>query len=239
MSIKVLSHIWQTSQATGSKLLVLLAMADFADDHGGNIYPSMQTLAAKARLSSDQTRRVVHELAAEGYIELVSMGGWRNGRNWANEYRILLDRPDDLPEGGTCNLQGGSADARGGTSADASTVLAPVQVQPSLQPSYQPSEAATATERETAAVWQAWTDNMPGTITPIITDAVHELLREYSAREVIRAIGIAVERNKRSLGYIRGCLQKGVDVAPVNGAKPKSEHYITDPVTGEQRTVYA
>lgn len=239
MSIKVLSHIWQTSQATGSKLLVLLAMADFADDHGGNIYPSMQTLAAKARLSTDQTRRVVHELADGGYIKLVSEGGWRNGRNWANEYQIVLDRPDDMQEGGTGKLQGGSANASGGTSADASTVLAPMQAQPSLQPSYQTSEAATATDQAAAAVWQAWTDNMPGTITPMITDAVHELLREYSAREIVRAIGIAVERNKRTLGYVRGCLQRGVDVAPAHAEKPKSEHYITDPVTGERKRVYA
>lgn len=126
MSIKTLSYIWQTATVGGSKLLVLLAMADFADDNGGSIFPSMATLAAKARLSVDQTRRVVHELIEDGVIELVSQGGWQGARNRSNEYRIVL--------GGTCNLQVPGADARGGTSTDASTVPAPMQDDPPSDP---------------------------------------------------------------------------------------------------------
>ena len=34
MSIKVQSHVWEHSPAKGGELLILLAIADFADDNG-------------------------------------------------------------------------------------------------------------------------------------------------------------------------------------------------------------
>ena len=139
MSIKVMSWIWEHSAASGSELLVLLAMADFADDKGGNIYPSMQTLAKKARMSPDQARRVVHKLMADGRVELVQKGGWDGGRNRSNEYRLVLDGTCNLQVPRTGKLQGPSADASTGTRADASTVLAPMQEDPSYIRPLEPS----------------------------------------------------------------------------------------------------
>lgn len=161
MSIRIMSQIWEYAKVTGSELLVLLAMADFADDHGRNVYPSMTTLAHKARLSESQARRVVHELCDQGVIEVIEMGGWDGKRNRANEYRIVLDNENlsgdgggsmmippsaDAPTGGI-NLtpqssrpraHGGRADAPTGGSAHATTVVAPTRPYPSLQPSLHP-----------------------------------------------------------------------------------------------------
>jgi hypothetical protein len=152
MSIKTMSFVWQHATVGGSQLLVLLAMADFADDNGRNIYPSMATLAAKSRLSDSQVRRLVHELIALGLVELIETGGWDGRRNRSNEYRIVLERIVEPMEGGTSNLTPPSADARGGTSSmtppplhpreygtstGASTVLAPVLEDPLLDPSLQ------------------------------------------------------------------------------------------------------
>lgn len=227
MSIKILSHVWQTATVGGSKLLVLLALADFADDKGGNIYPSMATLAVKARLSVDQTRRVVHELIEDGVIELVSQGGWMGARNRSNEYRIVL--------GGTGKLQVPSTDASTGTSTDASTVPAPMQDDPSCNRHVDPPLKAAATP----TVGEAWADNMPGTMTPMLLDQLKQLEKEYSAREIIGAIEIAVKRNKRTLGYVEGVLRRGVDLPQSNGAKPKAPAYIIDSVTGERKQVLA
>jgi DnaD/phage-associated family protein len=87
-------------------------------------------------------------------------------------------------------------------------------------------------------VGEAWADNMPGLMTPMILSRLEELEKEYSEREIVGAIEIAVKRNKRNLGYVEGVLRRGVDL-PSNGSKPKTAAYITDPVTGEQRQVLA
>lgn len=91
MSIKVMNAVWANAECSGSELLILLALADFADDNGENIYPSMQTLARKSRMSDKQARRVVQNLVKLKLIEIVEAGGWQRGRNRANSYRILLE----------------------------------------------------------------------------------------------------------------------------------------------------
>lgn len=144
---------------TPSDVLLLIAMADFADDKGGNIYPSMKTLAARSMLSPDQARRRIAKLVDDGYVKIVAKGGWRGGKNFANEYRLL---PKLWADVGTGILQAPQSEgmqtypqhagtvpakrkystragASTGTRAHASTVLAPMQDQPSLDPSYQPS----------------------------------------------------------------------------------------------------
>lgn len=102
MSIKILSQVWQHADVSGSELLVLLAMADFCDDQGRNIYPSMPTLAHKARLSESQTRRIVQAFCdnenGDALVEIVEAGGWKAGRNRSNHYRILLDSPKLQPK---------------------------------------------------------------------------------------------------------------------------------------------
>jgi hypothetical protein len=72
-----------------TELIVLLAMADFADD-AGYCFPSVSTLAKKSRISQRQALRVIQHLCDKQWIELVEKGGVRNGRNVSNRYRILL-----------------------------------------------------------------------------------------------------------------------------------------------------
>lgn len=83
--------VWAFADCKGSELLILLALADFSDDNGENIYPSMQTLAQKSRMSDKQARRVVQNLVKLGLIEIVEAGGWQRGRNRSNSYRIMLE----------------------------------------------------------------------------------------------------------------------------------------------------
>lgn len=121
MSIKLMTHVWDTAPASGSDLVVLLAFADYGDDNGENIFPSMPTVAKKARLSVDQARRVVHGLIEDGIVELVEQGGWNGKRNRPNEYRIIID-------GGT------RVDASTRPRVDASTVPAPTRADPLIEP---------------------------------------------------------------------------------------------------------
>lgn len=85
MSIRVMSTVWSESRASGGELLVLLALADFAHDNGV-AFPSVQTLARKARLSERQTQRALASLVKKGELK-VKKGAGPSGTNL---YRVLL-----------------------------------------------------------------------------------------------------------------------------------------------------
>ena len=61
MSIKVMSIIWERSERSGSELLLLLALADHADDSGA-CYPSVSRLAAKTRMSERSVQYMLRSL---------------------------------------------------------------------------------------------------------------------------------------------------------------------------------
>lgn len=136
MSIRVMTDVWAYADCSGSELLVLLALADFSDDNGRNIYPSMQTLATKARLSVKQARRVVQNLVKLNLIEIVEVGGWDRGRNRSNAYRIILE---NLHAPGTPNLGVPSSHPREyGTPTDGRDVLPSAGDDPSYDPLTKP-----------------------------------------------------------------------------------------------------
>lgn len=67
MSIKLINHVWEKSQHKGSALLLLLAIADYAND-AGEAYPSYETLAHKSRLSVRRVMDVIRKLEASGEL---------------------------------------------------------------------------------------------------------------------------------------------------------------------------
>jgi len=89
MSIRVLSAIWEVGPEDQTDLLVLLALADFADD-AGRCYPSMASIARKARLTERGARNVVRRLEALGWIKVRVNGG----RGGANHYHINAQNPE-------------------------------------------------------------------------------------------------------------------------------------------------
>lgn len=83
MSIHAMANVWATSTQTGGNLLLLLALADYANDRG-ECWPSVETLARKARVTDRHARRILRELVDAGEIEIKEGGG----RNRVNLYRI-------------------------------------------------------------------------------------------------------------------------------------------------------
>src|SRR3569832_799934 len=61
MSVKVQSVVWKHSRCGGSALLLLLALADIADDEGV-AYPSVAALARKIRMSERNTHYLIKKL---------------------------------------------------------------------------------------------------------------------------------------------------------------------------------
>ena len=69
-----------------SETLVLLAIADHADDRG-HCWPSVDRIAAKARISARQTQRVISRLEAAGYLQIDRP---KTGRTHTNRYTVTI-----------------------------------------------------------------------------------------------------------------------------------------------------
>ncbi|GAG42153.1 unnamed protein product, partial [marine sediment metagenome] len=74
MSIKIMTRVWDHSKQEGTKLLLLLALADFARDDG-TAWPSVDTLAKKARCKRRNAQYILRELAEIGEIQIASREG--------------------------------------------------------------------------------------------------------------------------------------------------------------------
>lgn len=85
MSVRTMARVWEFSKNKGNDLLMLLAIADFADDDG-KAYPSVPTLAEKCRMKPRNASTILAALRVSGELEVRLNEGPRG----ANMYRIVL-----------------------------------------------------------------------------------------------------------------------------------------------------
>lgn len=64
--------VWRAFPGSGSDLLTMLAMADWCNDEGGSLHPSIKTVAKRIRTSQSQARRVLHKLIAEDWLSVIA-----------------------------------------------------------------------------------------------------------------------------------------------------------------------
>lgn len=85
MSIKKMTEVWEHSRADGTALVLLLKIADHANDAGW-AWPGIDRLAAACRRSRRQTQSLLAKLISLGELE-VQVG---RGANHVNRYRISV-----------------------------------------------------------------------------------------------------------------------------------------------------
>lgn len=112
MSIKVMSRVWDHSEQEGSRLLVLLAMADWADDDG-YCWPKIAVLAHKARVDERTVQRCLADLVEAKELER-SGGG---GRGRSSTYRVVTGLKGDRLSPFAGNAVRDEAQARKGDAA--------------------------------------------------------------------------------------------------------------------------
>jgi len=83
-----MTRVWEYSKHKGNALLILLAIADFADDYGA-AFPSIKKLAEKARISERQTIRIIKKLEDSKELNV------KHRRNQGNYYLIMLEELGD------------------------------------------------------------------------------------------------------------------------------------------------
>lgn len=74
MSIRLMAEVWRTDLPTVEKM-VLLVIADHANDEGTQSYPSQATIAKKASISIRTVQRAANNLIEQGYIRIFKHSG--------------------------------------------------------------------------------------------------------------------------------------------------------------------
>lgn len=87
MSVHVSSWVWKHSQSRATDRLVLLAIADHADDRGGSAYPSVSHLAEKCAVNRATVMRSIERLEELGELVVVRRPGS------GSTYRIVMQPP--------------------------------------------------------------------------------------------------------------------------------------------------
>ncbi len=74
MSIRLMSDVWKTDLPTTAKM-VLLVIADHANDEGTEAWPSQATIAKKASISVRTVQRAVNSLVRAGFLRMEKHAG--------------------------------------------------------------------------------------------------------------------------------------------------------------------
>lgn len=149
MSIRIMSAVWDSKRYDASTLVVLLAMADYANDEDNTCRPSIGRLADKSRLSQRQVMRILGKLKSDGTITPVGEFPTRTGSPIVI-YRINLealkgDTMSPLP-----TPKGDIGDTLKGDIQGMERV-SPMSYDPLLGPSLEPSVVGTAPAPSPAA----------------------------------------------------------------------------------------
>lgn len=128
MSNRVLDWVFQESPATGNDRLVLIAIADEANDDGRNAYPGIDRIATKSRVPKRTVLRCLERLEEAGAL-IVNRPEVR-GRGHFNTYVVLMEKGDTvtpIPEPEKVRNGATEGDKRCGTVQNhAQTVLDPL-----------------------------------------------------------------------------------------------------------------
>jgi len=107
MSWHVVSDVYKAKLGSPTRKAIAAKLADWADDDGGSIFPSVQRIAEETETSVRTVQYVLKAFVAEGLLVVVDRGG--KGPGNTTEYRLDLERLSGLPRTRTPDPAKGSA----------------------------------------------------------------------------------------------------------------------------------
>lgn len=75
MSIRLMTLVWDIRWPTQNHLLVMLKLADHANDEGGKVWPAVSTIADQAQCSERTVQNVLKAFRECGLVSVVKAGG--------------------------------------------------------------------------------------------------------------------------------------------------------------------
>lgn len=89
MSISALNYVLEEcTQDKPTSVLLLLVLANYANEND-EAWPSVATLAARARMSERAVQYALRKLVADGDLVVIEEGGRRGGQYFSTKYRIV------------------------------------------------------------------------------------------------------------------------------------------------------
>lgn len=169
-----MARVWEVSQQAGTHLLMLLAIADFADDQG-NAYPSVATLAEKCRMKERNAQAILSALKASGELDVRPNEGPRG----TNLYRVALvdsGMQKTAPPQQSAPMQ----DSAGGGAKDCAKGVQWTAPKPSLN--HQEPSVARKHVRKARSTFKEWYESWePKRFAD--DDSVHELIKRAGLNE--------------------------------------------------------
>lgn len=131
MSIRLMTAVFDRYPNGGGEMLLALSLADFADDDGTRVFPSIKQLAEKTRQSERTVQYQLRRMEDMGWLILINSGN--GGRNQRREYVISpewIKGADIAP-----TTKGATDDVKGATTGTKGCKPAQERVQP-VAPAY-------------------------------------------------------------------------------------------------------
>lgn len=180
-----MSQVWETGPAKQSHLLVMLALADYAND-SGTCWPSMASIAAKARVTERGARKIVRELEALGWLEIDT----GRGRHGCNRYTVNPEQGsprNDVPPGTTVQKPGTAMqETRNGGSSEPSRTI----IEPSRSMDNPVDLLCEVVRHETATDFAAHRKAMKKPLTPEAARRIVSRLREHPDADAVLDLSI-------------------------------------------------
>jgi hypothetical protein len=86
MSFHILQHVFHKTQHHGNAKVLLLALADYANDCCGLAWPAVETLAVKVGVNLRNTHKLLKQVSTGSHAELEVL--LRQGPGYTNLYRF-------------------------------------------------------------------------------------------------------------------------------------------------------
>ena len=226
MSIKWSGMVWHNSQQTGSGLLVLLAIADHANDDG-ICWPSVARLARMARVSERQCQRLISQLVNAGELS-VERGG--HGPKSTTVYRIrilpvLAENKGDIAvspltenKGDIQGIKGDIQRAKGDIAMSPEPSIEPSieaaearASEPTPEPTPEPTAPAAAAKSETTRdAWIVEYENVWGMM--VASPYIAEQITDWQSRVTLpawqHALRESARANARNWRYLSRVLER-------------------------------
>lgn len=103
MSIRLMSYVWDIEFPTQSQKLLMLKVADHANDEGGSIWPSKSRLARQIGASESTIQLCLKVFRNCGLLHVVELGG--HGPRSTTKYAINVELLIGLANG-SCTVKG-------------------------------------------------------------------------------------------------------------------------------------
>ncbi|MEM7134430.1 MAG: helix-turn-helix domain-containing protein [Chloroflexota bacterium] len=254
MSIKLITQVWdEATDLKNSKLVVMLAYADYANDEG-IAWPKVKSIARRARISIRQARRIKQELQEAGYLEAIEK---LNGRSAPDVVKVIpkrvtlvtervssatAERVTLVTEGVTpvtaerVTLMTGKGDT------DDTSYIYNHQEPSNYEPPLEPSESSSSSDLDLESDQEAVemhldednddfnflvkmiSENCQLPITEALKDQIQDMLSGHPASHIETAVKKAIEYGVPKMVYVRAILE---DEARQRRGERRGD-YVTD-----------